>query len=69
MALEINAQFNKFLEFAQSQAIAASSKARTWPRTSRNAPMKRDRERVRSSRNNFKPSNQSVKNGIMHPQS
>lgn len=29
MALEINAQFNKFLEFAQSQANAASSKART----------------------------------------
>ena len=27
MALEINAQFNKFLEFAQSQANAASSKA------------------------------------------
>ena len=27
MALEINALFNKFLEFAQSQANAASSKA------------------------------------------
>ena len=27
MSLEINAQFNKFLEFAQSQANAASSKA------------------------------------------
>ena len=27
MSLEINAQFNKFLEFAQSQANAASSTA------------------------------------------
>ena len=28
MALTVNAQFNKFLEFAQSQANAASSKAK-----------------------------------------